>query len=134
MSSTFLAEVSLAADPRSVRAARLLISSLAADRGLSVDEIEDLKLAVQEACVSRLALGLARERLRIEVEFQQGALVISVSGDQPGPGEGDEEAALGLALAEALVDEVAVTEAPDGERVVLRKRTPAAPTGPAAAH
>ncbi len=131
MSATFLAEVSLAADPRLIRGVRLLISSLAADRGLSMDEIEDLKLAVQEACVNRLALGLAQDRLRIEIRAEEGALVIGVSGDRPGPGNEDEEAALGLSLAEALVDGVSIEDASGTERVVLRKSLPPSPAGSA---
>lgn len=131
MSATFLAEVSLAADPRLIRGVRLLISSLAADRGLSMDEIEDLKLAVQEACVNRLALGLAQDRLRIEIRDDQNTLVIAVSGDRPGPGNEDEEAALGLSLAEALVDGVWTEDVGGTERVVLRKSLSPPPVGPA---
>ncbi len=131
MSSTFLAEVSLAADPRLIRTARLVVSSLAADQGFSVDDIEDLKLAVQEACVSRLALGVAHERVRIELWLDGTSLLIQVSGDRPGEGEEDEEASLGLSLAEALVDELRIEDAPGAQRVLLRKGLPTASGGAA---
>jgi serine/threonine-protein kinase RsbW len=105
MSMSHLVELALAPQPELLRAVRLVISSVAADLGFSMEEMEDLKLAVQEACSTRIVLGLAHDVLRVAVG-QSGptGLVIEVSGDQVGDGSPDEEAQWGLDLAAALVD------------------------------
>ncbi|MBD3176961.1 MAG: hypothetical protein GF320_17440 [Armatimonadia bacterium] len=129
MSDASLAQISLAADPKLLRAARLMVSSLAADRGFTMDDMEDLKLAVQEACANRLALGLAQDRIHARVSELGGMLMVEVWGDRPGTGEANEEADYGLALAEALVDELAIEDGPDAQRIVLRKRMPGGAAG-----
>jgi serine/threonine-protein kinase RsbW len=129
MSDASLAQISLAADPKLLRAARLMVSSLAADRGFAMDDMEDLKLAVQEACANRLALGLAQDRIHARVSELGGMLMVEVWGDRPGTGEVNEEADYGLALAEALVDELAIEDRPDAQRIVLRKRMPGGAAG-----
>jgi len=120
MSGRTLVELRVAPDAELLRSARLVVSSLAADRGFSLEEIEDLKLAVQEACASRLLLGLARSTVSVTIGDEAG-LTIEVSGDVEGSGEPNEDAAMCLALAEALVDEYTVRRKDGVERIVLRK-------------
>ncbi len=122
MEDLFLAELTLAPRPELLRAARLVISSVAADLGFSMEEMEDLKLAVQEACGTRLSLGLAEDALRLTVR-QQGArgLIVEVRGDRAGAGEPDDEARWGLDLARALVDDLTVATEADVEVLVLTK-------------
>jgi serine/threonine-protein kinase RsbW len=105
MSTSHLVDLVLAPQPELLRAVRLVISSVAADLGFSMEEMEDLKLAVQEACSTRIVLGLAHETLRVSVgQGGPNCLVVEVSGDQSGDGSPDEEAQWGLDLASALVD------------------------------
>jgi serine/threonine-protein kinase RsbW len=120
MSGRTLVELKVAPDAELLRSARLVVSSLAADRGFSLEEIEDLKLAVQEACASRLLFGLAGTAVHVTV-IDEGGLTVEVFGDRSGSGEPDEDAAMGLVLAEALVDEFTVREEDGIERIVLRK-------------
>jgi serine/threonine-protein kinase RsbW len=122
MDDAFLVELVLAPKPELLRAARLVISSVAADLGFSMEEMEDLKLAVQEACGTRLSLGLVTGALRVTVS-QSGAdsLRVRVAGDMPGTGEPDDEASWGLDLARALVDDLAVEDSAGIEVLVLTK-------------
>lgn len=124
MSVTRSVELSLSPEPELLRAVRLVISSIAADLGYSFEDMEDLKLAVQEACTTRLSLGLAQEALHVVVRFGAGRdLVVEVSGDTPGGGPiEDEEAQWGLDLAGALVDSLEVTEVGGIEVLRLTKR------------
>lgn len=122
MDNAFLAELVLAPKPELLRAARLVISSIAADLGFSMDEMEDLKLAVQEACGTRLSLGLVADALRVTVSQDgRSGLTIRVAGDTPGAGEPDDEACWGTDLARALVDDLTVEDRAGIEVLVLSK-------------
>ncbi len=121
MSGRLVAELRLAGDPALLRSARLLVSSVAADLGFSMDEIEDLKLAVQEMCGTRFALGLVRERLTLTLREADGALEVTVEGDVAGAGEECDEAQWGLDLAQALADAFREEESDGIRRLILTK-------------
>jgi serine/threonine-protein kinase RsbW len=50
----------LPVDARMVRVARLVVSGVAANAGFNVDEIDDLRLAVDEMCAVLLELGAGK--------------------------------------------------------------------------
>lgn len=63
-----MVELSLPADTRHLRMARLAASGLGADLGLSLDEIEELRLAVGEACA--LLVDHAADASRLVLRYQ----------------------------------------------------------------
>jgi hypothetical protein len=62
----------------SVRLARLVAGGVGAEAGLDVDSIEDLRLAVNEACAILLDGGGALDRIRY-------ADMLQIRFDRPGP-------------------------------------------------
>ncbi len=97
-----------------VSVARLTAATVAARRGFTYDEIEDLKIAVGEACTSLLlsAAGAARpitvryvlgdHLLQVEVEGAGPAIAVPTERTAPAL----DEAGLGVFLMRCLVDEV----------------------------
>lgn len=118
-----------------VAVARLAVAAVASRLHVSVDEIEDIKLAVAESCTN--AIGRDPDgTIAIACEARAGVLVISVSdgGSSPHLGPIEDErisesgrtAELGVFLIRALMDEVEVTTSPrDGTTLVMTKRLPA---------
>jgi serine/threonine-protein kinase RsbW len=129
-------ELIIPTHPRYLSAARLLVGGLGAQAGLSLDEVDDMKVAVSEAVTNVMdhAYGgelkgtvLVRYRpaageLTVEVEdhgmgFEPGRLPAGAP-PQPGP-----EGGLGLYLVRELADNVKVESAPgSGTKVTITKR------------
>jgi len=94
-------ELDVPARAEYVRVVRMVVAALAATtRDLDEDRIDDLRLAVSEACA--LAVG-AGERLRVVAREEPDAFVVDVH-DRPDDVEADE---LAFAIISALVDDVA---------------------------
>jgi serine/threonine-protein kinase RsbW len=64
------------ATTRHLRLARLTASGMAADLGFTVDQIEDLRLAVDEACAVLVEHAAPESRLTLVYRAEAGALVI----------------------------------------------------------
>lgn len=114
---------------------RLAVCSIAATAGFDLDEAEDLKTAVCEACknVSCHGFNGFSDKYEIEVSVENGFMEIVVKDDcdkhtleklskpcQSCPNEGD----LGIYVIESLVNEVQFGSAEDGHksiRMVKRK-------------
>ena len=64
------------ADPRSLRLARLTASSLAADLDWSVDDIDDLRIAVDELCAAIIVAATPTAPLDIAFERTDEGLAI----------------------------------------------------------
>lgn len=72
MADDFAVHLQLAPDKRSVRPARSVAASLGVDVGMDLDELDDLRVAVQEA----LALVIAHTDQQIEMVVEpQGATI-----------------------------------------------------------
>lgn len=127
MTAKRLLRLELAPDAELLRAVRLLVSAVAADLGFSLDEIDDLKLAVQEACVTRIAGGVARDAVVLTMSTREGALEVAVAGDAPGDATMTEETELGVTLAQALVDEFSILDAGGLQQLVMVKRPSGVP-------
>jgi serine/threonine-protein kinase RsbW len=84
-----IVRLSVPAAPQFLSAARLVAASLGAEVGLSVDDLEDLRLGVNEL-VSALVEG-ASDGSRIDLEFMPTDGTITVSGVIEG-GTGSAEA------------------------------------------
>lgn len=130
-------EIRIPSDADYVRLVRLALAGLGARLKFSYDEIEDLKLAVTEACNNAILHAADGKGVRVRCEQVHGYLEITVTDAGPGFRGDPREAALkeelaenglGFFLMQALMDEVACE--PAGERgtvVRLRKRLPRCP-------
>jgi anti-sigma regulatory factor (Ser/Thr protein kinase) len=107
--------------------ARLTAATVASRAGFDVEEVEDLRLAVDELCVS-IVNGSRAGRLNLTFISGGGSVEVNCTLDGPAPaaratddayGEGD----LSIRILDALVDEHG-EEIRDGRRRVwLRKRS-----------
>lgn len=96
--------------PDYISVVRLTSSSIASKLGLSIDEIEDIKVSLSEACTNAL---LRTDEINIEFEIFEDRLIISV--DDVVLYEDNEEALmresnLGILIMKSLMDEVNFTE------------------------
>lgn len=128
-------EVTIPARAEFVSVVRLTTAAVAARQGLMYDEIEDLKIAVSEACTSLITAGVAPgSSLVVRFALRRDALEVSVDGHGPGialdPAAPDGDAALdegrlGVFLMQCLVDEVEarrdVAAGTAGVRLVKRR-------------
>jgi len=123
--------IEIAIPPRSVYVGvvRLTVTSLARNAGLDEDRVDDLRIAVTEACTSAvLAHEEAGNHEPVVVKWAEEAdrFVIDVEG-RVQPAEGDLEDSHGFstrtvlshALLESLVDETELTASGDGTRARL---------------
>ena len=68
-------ELTIPADPRLLRLVRLVASGLASTAGFDVDELDDLRIAVDEA-VSALLEGGGGEKLPLHFEVTEGQVAM----------------------------------------------------------
>lgn len=127
--------LSLPAAPEYARFARVTAASLAARLGFSYDEVEDLRLAVDEACHALIAsqrpAGPGAEpgpsgTATLELHYATTPAAIEVEGCLQGnAGEGDGLSDLGRRILGALVDEYRCWSASGGGPTIwLRKARP----------
>ena len=116
------------AERGSVRLARILAAGVAADAGLSIDDTEDLRIAVSEL-VALLVDGHDTTDPPIEVDFERSAGEVVVEGHGPSPaGLSDQEGMddLVLEILRVVVDDHSFDAGATGRRFRLVKRTRAA--------
>ncbi|MGH2692601.1 MAG: ATP-binding protein [Actinomycetota bacterium] len=115
-------------DPAFVATARMFASSLARHFEIEEDIVEDLKLAISEACKRALAakdqgrpfsVSAARDDGHLVFEVPQGDLPPPAEGDTPTPSEEQLDAALSLELIGALFKDAELDTDAEG-RPVLR--------------
>ncbi len=123
--------IEIAIPPRSVYVGvvRLTVTSLARNAGLDEDRVDDLRIAVTEACTSAVLAheeaGLAEPVIVKWVE-EESRFVIDVEG-RAQPSEQDPEDSHGFstrevlshALLESLVDETELSSSDEGTRARL---------------
>lgn len=71
----------LPADTRYVALARVMAASLAADMGFAVDEIDDLRVAVDEIVTAVVDVTDAGQAVELRFTLGDGELAISVGSD-----------------------------------------------------
>jgi len=120
-----------------VAVARLAVAAVASRLRFSVDEIEDVKLAIAEACTNAIqsAGGVDAGAIEIVCDAHDDELRITVRDRSTGPhlesvgsaSLGDERTeALGVFLIRALMDTVAYSVDPQrGTELVMTKRVSA---------
>lgn len=111
-----IVELRVPASSAFVAVLRSVAAGLAARCDLTLDEIEDLRIAVDEACALLLPLATARTHLSAEFRLSNGQLTIDAS--VPGrPGELPSRDGFGWTVLNALATEVDVRV--EGERVTI---------------
>jgi serine/threonine-protein kinase RsbW len=116
--------------PEWVAVARLTISAIANRLPFSVEDIEDLKLAIAEACTTVIQAGEGEGTIDIVCETDASELRIHVRDERPGRSDVFAERSeasgvegLGVFLIQALMDEVRHTADPQtGTELVMIKR------------
>ncbi len=99
-----VSELHFPAEPVNVRTARLVAGAIARQAGLDDSDVEDIRLAVGEAC--SLALEGA-ETIRLVFNSEDTALWISVGSDGILDPDSDD---LGLVVLQSLAAELEVSE------------------------
>ncbi len=124
--------------PEYVGVARLAVLGIASRMPFSYDEVEDVRLAVGEACSHAVErAGSLAATIRIVSKIDANALRIEVADDvaadtAAAPSEearlleeaGVDQQGLGALLMEILVDEVTIEAGSAGTRVLLTKYAP----------
>jgi serine/threonine-protein kinase RsbW len=130
-----IVEVTIPPKPEFVSVARLTAATVAARQSFTYDEIEDLKIAVSEACTALMVSGTEGAPLTVRLTLGTQALEIDIETRGPGvelvevpsqtAKEPLDETQLGLFLMRCLVDEVEVGRSPEGRaqiRLVKRRQ------------
>jgi len=122
-------DVTIPKRPEFVSVARLTAAAVAGRQGFAFDEIEDLKIAVSEACTLliraatdtsaplRIAFVLRGDELAVSVETREPGVVFEAA---PADDAAMDEGQLGMFLLRCLVDEVEVAQDPTVGTATLR--------------
>jgi hypothetical protein len=112
-------EIDLPGDPAYVATARMFASSLARQVGVDEEMLDDLKLAVSEACARALGFG-AGEGLRVRAHLADERLVFEIPQGESGPSgaTADLAAGLSLELVTVLFDDAELLQEDDGTYTV----------------
>lgn len=115
--------LSMPARPENVAVVRHVIGALAEALGLSSRAVEDIRLAVTEACtnVVRHAYRDVEGPLEVTIQHTDAMLTIAVSDRGPGikPNPASEGPGLGLPLIAALSDALVIEHSVSGSRLAM---------------
>jgi serine/threonine-protein kinase RsbW len=100
---------------------RLTAASLAAQCELTIDDIEDLRLAVDEACALLLPLAAPDSTLCVSFELVPSCLIVATSVPTTAGGTPDRDG-LGWAVLSALASDVEVANSDGAVTIVVSKR------------
>jgi serine/threonine-protein kinase RsbW len=115
-------DVIIPARPEYVAVVRLAAAGVAGRTALSYDDIEDIKVAVGEACNAAIRAESRQVHVRFVVASDRLEIVVT---HQPGPPVApDDPAELGLVLMKCLMDGVEITGDGTQSTTVMRKRFP----------
>ncbi len=121
------ADLRIPAKPEWVAVARLAVAAIANRLPFTVEEIEDLKLAIAEACTNAIQQG-ATDTIEISCEASPAALRVVVrAAGAAQPAESNRRGVasgegLGVFLIQALMDEVDYNSTEAGTELVMIKR------------
>ncbi len=115
-------ELCLPVNAAYVSAARLTASSIANRLGFEIDEIEDIKAAVSEACTFIIKKTSQNDRSMFKIVFEmQGDMIgIKLSSPYTVDFEGDGEE-MSLMMIKALMDSVDTGNSDDGFSIEIKK-------------
>ncbi len=114
---TAVVEVRIPADVGFVSTLRITGASLAARANLTVDDIEDLRLAVDEACALLIPHAVPGSTLDAHFELSDGRLSVDTSVVTSDAGQEPDREGFAWTVLGALVSEVSVSR--DGDRLAI---------------
>ena len=121
-------DITVPASGAYVATLRLTASSLAARCDLTVDDIDDLSLAVDEACALLLPHALAGSVLTARFTLESGCIEVASSVHAPDASEASpDRGGFAWSLLSALASEVSVDGAGDELSITVTKRRENAP-------
>jgi serine/threonine-protein kinase RsbW len=122
--------VSVPARPEFLHILRSVVASVAARLDFPYDAIEDLRIAVDEACAQLLSRAAGASELRVRVTPSPDGLEVVAAADVGPPGwpPPGVEASLAWQVIEALADSVSLVEDGGGPAFRISKTLPGAPT------
>lgn len=99
--------ISIPAKAEHLLVVRLAASGVCSRIGMAIEQMEDVKAAVAEACILMINDQAGYERLVVSFEYSDG-LLVTVAGDAPGgmPQTDEIDPDFSLALLEALAQDV----------------------------
>lgn len=98
--------------PDYISLVRLTTSSIGSSMALDIDDIEDIKVSIGEACINAL-INESKEDISINFEIDEEKIKIKVSNvieDIPDELDQKKERELGLLIIRSLMDDVSFTE------------------------
>lgn len=98
--------------PDYISLVRLTTSGIGCSMGLNVDDIEDIKVSIGEACINSLTLS-DKEEISLVFEIDEERLCVKVSNVKENINEESDdrkERELGLLIIKSLMDEVKFNE------------------------
>jgi serine/threonine-protein kinase RsbW len=113
-----IVEFCMPADPQYVRVARLVAGDMAERAGFSVDELDDVRLAVDELCA--ILINVDGSPLELRMQALGGELVIK--GKTPGARAPAVPSELSEMLLRALVDSCTFDTSEHETSVMMRKQ------------
>ena len=133
MNNTECIKLSFPVNPAYISSARLTVSSIANRVGFDIDEIEDIKTAVQEACIYIIKRSANVPKSNFEICFKPGdkeMLIEIVAEDNLGtlPEESQNNSnnlnhEMSLMMIKALVDEFTIVKpSTDKISIVMEKK------------
>ncbi len=127
-------ELKIPAKAEWVAVARLAVAAVASRLRFSVDEIEDIKLAVAEACTNCIQHGVPVDQIEITSEVMSDEVRVSVRDHSVGQrlgsvgrdgafADGKRTEELGIFLIRQLMDDVSYrVDAREGTELIMIKR------------
>ena len=121
-------DITVPASGAYVATLRLTASSLAARCDLTVDDIDDLSLAVDEACALLLPHAVPGSTLTARFALEAGCIAVATSVHAPDASEASpDRSGFAWSLLSALASEVTVDGAGDELSITVTKRREIAP-------
>lgn len=112
MNKNNIIKLNIPSKPQYISVIRLVASGVGSQLNLSIDEIEDLKVSVAEACVNVINFGEVDE-ISVSFIIEDKELTIEIDNVVHSISESSEnylEANLGLMIIESLMDEISFTD------------------------
>jgi len=119
-------ELGLPLNPAYVSAARLTASSIANRMGFDIEDIEDIKAAVSEACtylIKQYQLDRdGQSTFKIQFMIKEEGLEIQLTTRRFKKSSGQEEDGLGILMIEALMYFISISNKDDDTHIVMLKK------------
>jgi len=122
------------ASPEFLRLARITAAGVASRAGLTFEEVEDLRIAIDEVCFALVGASGREGTVVLRYKLLDDGVVVEGEGRFNEPGTATDPMPLpplSRLILDAVSDECSLESGADGPRFRLVKRRSAAPTPPA---